>query len=175
MDPLALFFSASGRIAPKPFALAVSAVYLVSFAARWLLATPVLVRGGIFPFALVQAVVVWSWFALHAKRRRDAGRGIGAAIAVAVLYAIAMTIVMFIGQFTGTPGEAVVPGEAQPSAGLAEIFIVVYLLALFSGSPQIGWFGYLLMGIFVLVLAPIVIALLFSLWTATRASQPATP
>jgi uncharacterized membrane protein YhaH (DUF805 family) len=172
MEPLALFFSASGRIAPKPFALAVAALYLVSFAARGLLATPVLMRGGMFPFALVQAVVVWSWFSLHAKRRRDAGRGIGAAIAVAVLFAIAVMLVMFVGLFTGMPGEGAALGDAPPAAGQAEIIIVIYLLALFTGDPHLGMFGYFLMGIFLLILAPIVTALLFSLWTGTRPSLP---
>ena len=36
------------------------------------------------------------WFALHAKRLRDAGRPIGLAIAIAILYALAIVLLMLL-------------------------------------------------------------------------------
>ena len=37
-----------------------------------------------------QALLIWMWFALHAKRLRDAGRTIGLAVGAAVLYALSV-------------------------------------------------------------------------------------
>ena len=73
MDPLALLFSWSGRLAPRPFAIAIIAVYLVSFFSQVLLGAPVTGRSGLWPFTLLQAALVWAWLVLHVKRLRDAG------------------------------------------------------------------------------------------------------
>src|SRR2546421_12922651 len=79
MAPLALFFSAKGRLAPKAFVIGAIAVYAVSCLSQVLASGPLTARAGLWPFAIVQAVLTWSWFAIHAKRLRDAGRGIGSA------------------------------------------------------------------------------------------------
>ena len=74
MESLALFTSASGRIAPKPFWLGVVAVYVASFLSQFLLAAPVTARASVLPFLVAQAAIAWAWYALHARRLRDAGR-----------------------------------------------------------------------------------------------------
>ena len=79
METLALFFSTRGRVAPRAFAAAVVAVYGAAFLSQLLISAPVMLHAGLVPFALVQAIATWSWFCLHAKRLRDADRGIGAA------------------------------------------------------------------------------------------------
>ena len=92
MELLALFFSAFGRLAPKPFARAVIAVYVAAFLSQLLISPPVMLRLGLAPFALVQAMAMWAWFCLHAKRLRDADRPLSPAVAIAVLYALAMIL-----------------------------------------------------------------------------------
>src|SRR4051794_38703032 len=74
MDTPAVLFSPSGRIAPKAFAIGIVGLYVVSFGSRLLLAQPVMVQAGVAPFVLVQIAVIWSWYALHAKRLHDAAR-----------------------------------------------------------------------------------------------------
>ena len=70
MESLALFFSGFGRLAPKPFAHAVVAVYVAAFLSQLLISPPVMLRIGLAAFALVQAMAMWAWFCLHAKRLR---------------------------------------------------------------------------------------------------------
>src|SRR5256886_17080288 len=89
MESLAVFFSARGRLAPRAFAAGAAVVYGTAFLSFLLISPPVMLRVGPAPFALVQAIAIWCWFCLHAKRLRDADRGIGVAAAIAVLYALA--------------------------------------------------------------------------------------
>ena len=58
MESLALFFSGFGRLAPKPFARAVVAVYVAAFLSQLLISTPVMLRIGLAAFALVQALAM---------------------------------------------------------------------------------------------------------------------
>jgi hypothetical protein len=106
---------------------------------------------------------------MHAKRLHDAGRGRGSAVGIAIVYGFGIAVVMLIALLLNPPAS-----NGAPGAGLAEFLIVLYLIALLSGQPHLGVFGYLLIGIAVLVLAPLMTALLFSLWAGTRRSaQPA--
>src|SRR5258708_29798815 len=89
MESLALFFSARGRLAPRAFAAGAAVVYGTAFLSFLLISPPAMLRAGLAPFALVQAIALWCWFCLHAKRLRDADRGTGVAAAIAVLYALA--------------------------------------------------------------------------------------
>src|SRR5262245_22200326 len=90
MESLSFWFSPSGRIAPKPFARGILAVY--GAAALSLL----LLQVEIAAFVVVQALACWTWFCLHAKRLRDAGRDASAALAVAGLYALAIVLLLLM-------------------------------------------------------------------------------
>jgi uncharacterized membrane protein YhaH (DUF805 family) len=174
MDSLALFYSATGRIARKPFAIGVIIVYLASFGARALLAAPAMAHGGGVLFVLAQALILWVWYALHAKRLRDAQRSPASAVAIAIVYAFAIALVALIAMLLA-PTPAAAPEADPPAAGLAELLIVLYLIALLSGQPHLGLFGFILITILVLVLAPIVTTLVFSLWVGTRRSVEPAP
>jgi uncharacterized membrane protein YhaH (DUF805 family) len=172
MESPALFFSASGRMAQKPFAIGVLVVYVAAFLSQLLISPPVMLRAGVAPFALVQAIASWAWFCLHAKRLRDAGRGLGPAIAIAILYALAMVLLLLIvALIAGTPPSGAV--EA-PSAGLADVLVLFFLIAMLTGEPNLGLFGYVVMGVFALIFMPMLIAFGFSIWAGTgRPNAPA--
>jgi hypothetical protein len=122
-------------------------------------------RAGLAPFVLVQAIASWAWFCLHAKRLRDAGRGIGAAIAITILYALGMVLLLLIVALTAeTPPSGAVE---TPSAGLGDFLLLFFLIAMLTGSLHLGLFAYVLMGILALILMPMLIALGFSIWAAT--------
>src|SRR5260370_36079103 len=89
MESLAVFFSARGRLAPRAFAAGAAVVYGTAFLSFLLISPPAMLRVGLAPFALVQAIALWCWFCLHAKRLRDADRGIGVAAPIAVVYPLA--------------------------------------------------------------------------------------
>ena len=172
MESLASLFSASGRIAPRPFALGVVLVYLLSFFSQVLISPPVTARSGVLPFAVVQAALTWAWFALHAKRLRAAGRPIGVALGVAILYALAMVLLMLLIEPIIGPGVGASATDA-PRVNLIEIWVFLLLFAAFTGQASLGFFYYLALGILVLIFTPMVIAVGFSIWAGTRPSAPA--
>jgi uncharacterized membrane protein YhaH (DUF805 family) len=167
MESLALFFSASGRISPRPFALGVVTVYVLSFLSQALISPPATAHWGPWLFALAQAPLIWAWFALHAKRLRDAGQPVGLVIAIAILYALALILLMLllepiIGQAPGTVGADAPPGS------FADLWIVLLLFAALAGQPNVGFFDVLAVVMLATILIPIAIALGFSVWTGTR-------
>ncbi len=168
MDPLALLFSASGRIASRPFALAVVVVYVAGFASQILLGAPVIARSGLWPFALTQGALTWMWFALHAKRRRDAGAGIGATAGIAILYAMSISLLLLVlAFFLSVASQDAANGAGQSS--IASFFILFYLIALFSGS-DFGFFGILIAIVLLIGFAPSIIALVYSIYAGTQPS-----
>jgi uncharacterized membrane protein YhaH (DUF805 family) len=172
MDSLALLFSTSGRIQPKPFVLGIVLVYALIFASQILLAPPIMARSGVVPFAVAQAALTWAWYALHAKRLRDAGRGSGLALAVAILYGLGVLLFLLLIQFiTGLALD----GEAKNAGdGLATIVIILFLIALLSGDlGAISFVYYVALTLLFVILMPLMIALVFSIWAGTRKSRPA--
>jgi uncharacterized membrane protein YhaH (DUF805 family) len=170
----ATILSASGRIAPKPFAFGAIAVYLASFLSQFLLAAPVTARASVIPFLLVQVAVAWFWYALHVCRLRDAGRPTGSVIALTILYALAIVLLLLVMLAIDTPGQPTGPNET-PFAGVFQIFLVVFLIGMILGDPNLGMFGYVVLGVIALVMLPIVIAIAFTVWAGTRPSAAVAP
>jgi uncharacterized membrane protein YhaH (DUF805 family) len=163
MQSLALLFSASGRVAPKPFARAILAVYAAALLSLLLLSAPVVLRAGLVPFVLVQALAAWAWFCLHAKRLRDAGRDAGPALAIAGLYALAIVLFLLMVAVAAPPvGGVPAPGEEWSDLPVA-------------GDPELGLFAYVAAGMLALIVAPMLIAIAFSVWAATRRAGPTAP
>jgi uncharacterized membrane protein YhaH (DUF805 family) len=167
MASLPTFLSPSGRIAPKPFALGAAAVYAASFFSQFLLAAPVTARVSVVPFLLLQVVIAWLWYTLHVRRLRDAGRPAGSAIALTILYALAIVLLLLVMVAIDAPGQPTGPDEA-PSAGVFQIFLLFFLIAMILGDPNIGLFGYVVLGVITLMMLPILIAIVFTIWVGTR-------
>jgi uncharacterized membrane protein YhaH (DUF805 family) len=167
MESLDLFFSAVGRVTPRPFARAVVAVYATAFLSQLLISPPVMLRIGLAPFALVQAIAMWAWFCLHAKRLRDADRPIGPVGAIAALYALAMILLLLI--VTLVVGTAL-GGVVERNGAGTDVLISSYLVTALAGDPDPGMFAYVATGILALTFAPMLIAMGFSIWAGTRPS-----
>src|SRR5580658_9709912 len=88
--------SPGGRLKPQPFTYAAIAVYLAGAASHLLTAADVMTRAGLWPFLAAQILLLWLWFALHAKRLRDAGHGSGLAAGVALLYALSIALLLIV-------------------------------------------------------------------------------
>lgn len=171
MNPIALAFSSAGRLARAPFAMAVVVMYLLGFASQTLLSGAVLARAGIWLFALSQAVLLWVWFVLHAKRLRDADRGIGAALGIAIVYGLAMVFLLLMAAIFLSP----MPATDTTSDALGTWIVLVFLIEILTEAPDLGWFGVVLMAIALTMLTPILIVLGFSIWAGTRPSAPPLP
>jgi uncharacterized membrane protein YhaH (DUF805 family) len=157
-----------GRLARGPFVLAAIAVYVVGFVSQMLLSAPVIARLSVVPFVLVQIVLIWLWIVLHMRRLRDAGRPTGIVIGVAVVYAlevVLLTLLVWILNPTSGSGDF-----AGDTAGIFHLFAILYLLGMLTGDPHLGVLQIWLMGFAVLMFLPVLVAILFSLWTATRPS-----
>jgi hypothetical protein len=166
--------SSTGRLAPLPFGVAVVAIYLMSFGSQVLLSPPVTGRLGVWAFTLVQAGLIWVWVVLHSRRLHDCGRPTGLATGIALIYALEVVLLVILVWLILTAGFAR-PEDADQEVSIMKLFVFVYLLALLTGDPTLGGLSYWIAGIVALLFVPVVIALWFSLWAATRPRVPVPP
>lgn len=171
MEKLATF-SASGRLTPKPFALGAVAVYLASFLSQFLLASPITARASVVPFLVVQVAIAGFWYSLHVRRLRDAGRPTNSVVGLTILYALAIVLLLLVMLALDAPLQSS-GAEATPYASVLQIFLVLFLIGMILGDPTLGMFGYVLLGVIVLMMLPILIAIAFTVWAGTRPSAPA--
>ena len=162
MDPAALFLSATGRLAPRPFAIGAVVIYAASLASQTLISAPVVARAGFWPFAAAQATLLWGWYALHAKRLRDADRDVGAAAGIAALYALAMVLLLFVAFFIriGAPTSEAL--AASPARWLGPLSFGLI------GSGEFAGLGAVLTAFVLAAFVPAAVALAFSIWAGTR-------
>lgn len=172
MNKLTAFVAGSGRIAPRPFALKVTVVYAVSFLSQFLLAAPVMAHASVVPFLVVQIAIAWTWYALHVRRLRDAGRPGGSALALTLLYLLAIVLLLLA---TLATNDSASGGEGAPFAAVVQIFLLLFLIGTVLGDPALGMFGYVMLAVLALVMLPIVMALAFTVWAGTRPTASTPP
>jgi uncharacterized membrane protein YhaH (DUF805 family) len=162
--------STPARMAPGPFALAVIAVYALSFVSQMLLSPPVTGRFNVLPFVLAQLVLIAAWIVLHRRRLHDAGRATGMVTGIAAIYTLEIVlIVLLIGLLLSAP---VPSGGASGEASVFQLFVLLYFLSLMSGDPTLGSLQIWMLGFAVLLLLPVAIGVYFSAWTAMRPRRP---
>ena len=163
-------FSPSGILKRQSFAVAAIVVYFLGLASQSLLIAPVLYRAGLFPFVLLHAVLLWVWYAIHAKRLRDAGRSIGPAIGIAVVNVLAIILLLLVISFLISPVEGQ-PGETAGGV-LATWIVLIFFIKILSGATSLGWLGTLLLTLFAIAMIPVLLALGFSIWAGVQSSVP---
>jgi uncharacterized membrane protein YhaH (DUF805 family) len=164
MQALRFLFSTSGRLAPQAFVIAAIAVYATGAAAQYFTAPNILAHAGLWPFAVVQAVLIWIWYALHARRLHDAGCSTGLAAGAATLYALSVVLLLILatGLFaTSAAGTT----DNKPDALIVLLVSVIAALAQ-SGNHGVGWF--IVSALIALGFLPVIVALAVTLWAATR-------
>jgi uncharacterized membrane protein YhaH (DUF805 family) len=166
MQALRFLFSPFGRLRPRPFAWAALAVYVAGLAAQSLTASDMLARIGLWPFAIAQVVLIWMWFALHAKRLRDAGHAIGLAVGASVLYALSIVLLLIIG---GSFLDKASIDAANGSSALGLLVLISTIATLLSASHyDVTWL--FVAGLTIMAFLPPLVALAVTLWAATRPS-----
>jgi uncharacterized membrane protein YhaH (DUF805 family) len=171
MDPLALFTSSQGRLTPKPFWLSLLAVYAASFASQFLLTGAVTARSGLWPFAIVQAAILWAWTVVHIKRLRDAGRPPAGAIGVALLYGLSIALVLLLILAVDSGSRPVPGGQEAPAHSLLAFAVLIGLLV-FLFDPNLGPFTMIFKVLALIACLPFLISLTFSLYTGLRRRVP---
>jgi uncharacterized membrane protein YhaH (DUF805 family) len=166
MQALRLFFSPSGRLRPRPFALGAIALYVAGAASHGLTVPDVLVSGGLWPFAVVQAVLIWIWFGIHVRRLRDAGRPSGLAVGVGLLYALSVVLLLMLADAFFN-ASAIVATDANTTSALG-LLLLSLIAATLSGAPHydVAWLVVTILTAVAFV--PPIVAIIFTVWTATR-------
>jgi uncharacterized membrane protein YhaH (DUF805 family) len=160
--------SPGGRLKPQPFTYAAIAVYLAGAASHLLTAADVMTRAGLWPFLAAQILLLWLWFALHAKRLRDAGHGSGLAAGVALLYALSIALLLIVADsFFNTSDGLMSNANAASALGL---IMILYIFAVLAGSSQYDLAWVVVAILMLIAILPIVVSIIFSIWTATRPS-----
>jgi uncharacterized membrane protein YhaH (DUF805 family) len=165
MQALRFLFSPSGRLAPQAFLIAAIAVYAAGAAAQYLTTPNILALSGLWSFAAAQAVLIWIWYALHARRLHDAGRSIGLAAGAAALYALSVVLLLIVATGFFATSAA---GTTEPNEPGALVILLVSVIAALaqSGSHDVGWF--IVTALITLAFLPVIVALAVTLWAATR-------
>ena len=167
MQTLRFLFSPTGRLEPRAFVFAAIVVYALGVAAQWLTMPDILLRAGIWPFAVARALLVWAWYVLHARRLHDAGRPVDLAAGAALLYglSIVLLLIVTIGYFKPYAGAV----DPNATAALNIILLIMVVSALTqSASHDVG--ALIVTVLMVLALLPVIVAVAVTLWAATRPS-----
>ncbi len=160
--------SPHGRLRPHAFIYGALAVYLFG-AASHLLTTPgVISRAGLWPFIAAQALLVWIWFVLHAKRLHDAGRGSGLAVGIGLLYVLSIVLLIFIADSFFNTTDGLMNNAA--ATGALELILLLYVIVTLIGSPHYDLAWLLVVALLAVGFVPIIVALIFSVWAARRPS-----
>jgi uncharacterized membrane protein YhaH (DUF805 family) len=169
MYALRLLLSPSGRLPRQAFAFAAVLVYAAG-AATHLLTTPdVIAHAGLWLFVAAQALLIWIWYALHAKRLHDAGRPAGVAAGVGLLYVLSVVLLIFVAaSFFNTSGE-VADLNAASALGL---LLLASIIAAQLGSPHYDVSWLIVTVLVVMAVVPVVVAALFTCWAALQPSAP---
>ena len=170
MQAFRILFSPAGVLAPGTFIVVAALIYFAGAASHALTAPDVIIRAGLWPFLAVQVVLIWVWYAVHAKRLRDSGRTVGIAAGVALLYTLSIALLVIVAvSFYGT--LAADAHDPNPASALG-LILFVSIIAILAGAPHydIGWL--IVVILVVLALLPIVLAVVTTLWAATRPRLP---
>jgi hypothetical protein len=110
---------------------------------------------------------------LHAKRLHDAGRREGLAIAVALLYLLSLVLLLLLATNFFAGSESGSLGNTSATSAL-ELVLLLYIVMTLTAPLQydLTWIVVVILTLFAFV--PVLVALFFTLWTATRtsAAQP---
>jgi uncharacterized membrane protein YhaH (DUF805 family) len=168
MQTLRLLFSPTGRLSPPTFIVAAGLVYLAGMASHLLTMPDAIVRAGLWPFLAAQIVLIWIWYAVHAKRLRDAGQAAGLAAGVSLLYTLSIALLVIVAaSFYGALAGA---GDDANAASALGLILFVSIIAILAGSPHydVGWL--IVAILLVIAFVPIVLAVVTTVWAATRPS-----
>jgi hypothetical protein len=171
MQALVSFLSPTGLLRPGAFLAAAIVVYAAGAASHVLTAPDIIVRAGPWPFAAIQALLIWLWFTLHSKRLRDAGASAGLAAGVSLLYALSVVLLVIVeASFaTAISGQTL---DAKAASGL-ELILLVAIIAVLLQSSYYDSTWVVVAILLAIEFIPMALAIATTIWAATRPSRQA--
>jgi len=163
-------FSPSGELEQGPYVRSMLALLTGAVLSHLLTAPAVLAQLGIVPFLIVQLVIVWWWFALIARRLRDAERSILGVTAVALISFIAVIFlaVMLVLQVSDTSAGAAAPW-LPASIGLL-IYPFIFFFNLVTGPAASAQDLHIAL-LALLIVAPPLLTIWWSVWAGLQPSE----
>jgi hypothetical protein len=160
----------SGDLERGPYTRALIGLLIGAVLSNMLSAPAITASFGLWPFVVTQFALLWFWFALTAKRLRNAERSVLGVAAVALIGAIAIVliVVMLVLQYND-PGATVAGPYLPASLGIL-IYPLVVLLNIATGpsaNPQDATIAVLA----AFTLAPVLLLFWYSAWAALQPSE----
>jgi uncharacterized membrane protein YhaH (DUF805 family) len=165
MQALRFLFSPAGQLEPRAFIVAVLVIYALGVASQWLTMPEIVRLAGVWPFAVAQALLVWFWYVLHARRLHDAGRPIDLAAGAALLYGLSIVLLLIVAIGYSRPYAATVDPNATAALNIILLVMVVSALTQ-TASHDVGALIVTILMVFALL--PVIVAVAVTLWAATR-------
>ena len=160
----------AGEIGQRPYVSALLFLFLAIMLSHLLTAPAVTARVGILPFVVSQLLLLWWWFALIAKRLRDAERSILGVAAVAFISLIALMFlaVMLLLQFTdGDAGDA---SRWIPASGVLLLSPLSFAAGVICGPAPFNPQDLQVALLALLIVAPLLLTVWYSVWAAVQPS-----
>ncbi len=168
MQALRLLFSPAGRLEPQIFIIAAVLVYIAGATSHLLTGSNVVWRAGLWPFLFVQALLIWIWFAIHAKRLHDAGRTAGLVVGVSILYALSVVLLVIVAaSFYGALAGQMPDVDANTASALG-LILLLSIIAILLGAPHYDLAWLMVVMLLLIAFVPIVLAVVVTLWSATQ-------
>ena len=164
----------SGELKQGPYVRSMLALVIAAVLSHLLTAPAVTAQLGILPFVIMQIVIVWWWFCLTVKRLRDAERSILGVTAVALISFIAVLFlaVMLVVQVSDT--TVGIAGPWLPASIGLLIYPFVFLFNLMTG-PSANSQDLHIALLALLIVAPPLLTIGWSIWAAQQPSELHTP
>jgi uncharacterized membrane protein YhaH (DUF805 family) len=162
--------SPSGDIEQGPYARALIGLLIGAFLSNMLSAPAISVTFGLWPFAVTQLALLWFWYALTARRLRNAERSILGVTAVAVIALFAIVLLTVLLMLQPVDPEPTTAGPWLPASIGTLIYPFVFLLNLVAGpsaNPQDATIA----ALSVFTVAPLLLLIWYSAWAALQPSE----
>ncbi len=160
----------SGDIEQRPYARALIALLIGALLSNMLSAPAVTASFGIWPFVVTQFALLWFWFALTARRLRNAERSVLGVTAVALIAVIAVVLLAVVLALQSSDLEAGTAAPWIPASIGTLIYPFVFLFNLITG-PSANAQDLTIAVLATFTVAPLLLMTWYSAWAALQPSE----
>jgi uncharacterized membrane protein YhaH (DUF805 family) len=160
----------SGDLEQGPYTRALVGLLIGAVLSNMLSAPVVTASFGILPFVVTQFALLWFWFALTAKRLRNAERSVLGVTAVAMIALIAVVLLAVMLALQASDLEAGTAAPFIPASIGTLIYPFVFLFNLATG-PSANAQDLTIAVLATFTVAPLLLMTWYSAWAALQPSE----
>ena len=159
----------SGDVEQGPYTRALIGLLIGAVLSNMLSAPAVTASFGIWPFVVTQLALLWLWFALTAKRLRNAERSVLGVTAVALIALIAILLLAVMMVLQESDGAGAAAPWVPASIGTL-IYPFVFLFNLVTGPSAVAQDATIAV-LSTFTVAPLLLMIWYSAWAALQPSE----